>query len=176
MNLPPDKLKLLSQYDNEKKWELVCDQVRVFFFFLTNLASSNRKFLEPAPPLGQSWLRVHKQPEWVCGTEQGALTKPCSSVSVAASDRGVGMATVSGLCLFYLHTQYERQMMNSGASGPLLAKDQQSKATVWLTPLCMFIFPPGAFPGEEPPLHIPDQDQELLPGPGRCDSQGQCEA
>lgn len=32
MNLPPDKLKLLSQYDNEKKWELVCDQVRQIFF------------------------------------------------------------------------------------------------------------------------------------------------
>uniref|UniRef100_A0A668AX80 Formin like 1 n=1 Tax=Myripristis murdjan TaxID=586833 RepID=A0A668AX80_9TELE len=30
MNLPPDKLKLLSQYDNDKKWELVCDQVRTF--------------------------------------------------------------------------------------------------------------------------------------------------
>ncbi|XP_071327693.1 formin-like protein 1 [Trachinotus anak] len=28
MNLPPDKLKLLSQYDNDKKWELVCDQER----------------------------------------------------------------------------------------------------------------------------------------------------
>ncbi|XP_037544693.1 formin-like protein 1 [Nematolebias whitei] len=28
MNLPPDKLKLLSQYDSEKKWELVCDQER----------------------------------------------------------------------------------------------------------------------------------------------------
>ncbi|KAF3699957.1 Formin-like protein 2 Protein Man [Channa argus] len=28
MNLPPDKLKLLTQYDNEKKWELVCDQER----------------------------------------------------------------------------------------------------------------------------------------------------
>ncbi|KAF7661661.1 hypothetical protein LDENG_00256450 [Lucifuga dentata] len=28
MNLPPDKLTLLSQYDNEKKWELVCDQER----------------------------------------------------------------------------------------------------------------------------------------------------
>ncbi|KAF7239147.1 Formin-like protein 1 [Varanus komodoensis] len=26
MNLPPDKMKLLSQYDNEKKWELICDQ------------------------------------------------------------------------------------------------------------------------------------------------------
>uniref|UniRef100_A0A8B9J905 Formin-like 1a n=1 Tax=Astyanax mexicanus TaxID=7994 RepID=A0A8B9J905_ASTMX len=28
MNLPPDKMMLLNQYDNEKKWELVCDQER----------------------------------------------------------------------------------------------------------------------------------------------------
>ncbi|KAA0704518.1 Formin-like protein 1 [Triplophysa tibetana] len=28
MNLPPDKVKLLCEYDNEKKWELVCDQER----------------------------------------------------------------------------------------------------------------------------------------------------
>ncbi|XP_067412360.1 formin-like protein 1 isoform X2 [Emydura macquarii macquarii] len=28
MNLPPDKMKLLSLYDNEKKWELICDQER----------------------------------------------------------------------------------------------------------------------------------------------------
>uniref|UniRef100_A0A8B9J740 Formin like 1 n=1 Tax=Astyanax mexicanus TaxID=7994 RepID=A0A8B9J740_ASTMX len=28
MNLPPDKAELLCQYDNEKKWELVCDQER----------------------------------------------------------------------------------------------------------------------------------------------------
>ncbi|XP_047465880.1 formin-like protein 1 isoform X2 [Mugil cephalus] len=28
MNLPPDKVKILSQYDNEKKWELICDQER----------------------------------------------------------------------------------------------------------------------------------------------------
>ncbi|XP_057673867.1 formin-like protein 1 isoform X2 [Corythoichthys intestinalis] len=28
MNLPPDKLQLLNQYDNDKKWELVCDQER----------------------------------------------------------------------------------------------------------------------------------------------------
>lgn len=27
MNLPPDKVRLLRQYDNEKKWELICDQV-----------------------------------------------------------------------------------------------------------------------------------------------------
>lgn len=29
MNLPPDKVQLLSQYDNEKKWELICDQVGI---------------------------------------------------------------------------------------------------------------------------------------------------
>lgn len=29
MNLPPDKVKILSQYDNEKKWDLICDQVGV---------------------------------------------------------------------------------------------------------------------------------------------------
>ncbi|XP_036802252.1 formin-like protein 1 isoform X4 [Oncorhynchus mykiss] len=28
MNLPPDKVKILCQYDSEKKWELVCDQER----------------------------------------------------------------------------------------------------------------------------------------------------
>ncbi|XP_028931953.1 formin-like protein 1 [Ornithorhynchus anatinus] len=28
MNLPPDKMQLLSHYDSEKKWELICDQER----------------------------------------------------------------------------------------------------------------------------------------------------
>ena len=28
MNLPPDKARLLLQYDNEKKWDLICDQVQ----------------------------------------------------------------------------------------------------------------------------------------------------
>lgn len=26
MDLPPDKAKLLRSYDNEKKWEIICDQ------------------------------------------------------------------------------------------------------------------------------------------------------
>lgn len=40
MNLPPDKARLLRQYDNEKKWELVCDQVSITRFspvWLTSL-------------------------------------------------------------------------------------------------------------------------------------------
>jgi len=27
MDLPPDKAKLLKSYDDDKKWELICDQV-----------------------------------------------------------------------------------------------------------------------------------------------------
>lgn len=27
MDLPADKAKLLKQYDNEKKWDIICDEV-----------------------------------------------------------------------------------------------------------------------------------------------------
>lgn len=43
MNLPPDKARLLRQYDNEKKWELICDQVR-------NLWRAFGRCLFPAAP------------------------------------------------------------------------------------------------------------------------------
>lgn len=29
MDLPPDKAKLLKQYDDMKKWDMICDQERV---------------------------------------------------------------------------------------------------------------------------------------------------
>lgn len=29
MDLPPDKVKLLRQYDDEKKWDMICDQVTI---------------------------------------------------------------------------------------------------------------------------------------------------
>lgn len=31
MDLPPDKAKLLKQYDNEKKWDIICDQVSISY-------------------------------------------------------------------------------------------------------------------------------------------------
>ncbi len=37
MNLPPDKVKILSQYDNEKKWDLICDQVTLLAIFSPTL-------------------------------------------------------------------------------------------------------------------------------------------
>uniref|UniRef100_A0A4W4FRG1 Formin-like 2a n=1 Tax=Electrophorus electricus TaxID=8005 RepID=A0A4W4FRG1_ELEEL len=51
MNLPPDKARLLRQYDNEKKWELICDQVRgspssLLCFFPTSPPGSRKQVLE----------------------------------------------------------------------------------------------------------------------------------
>ncbi|XP_053373201.1 formin-like protein isoform X2 [Mercenaria mercenaria] len=48
MDLPPDKAKLLKSYDDEKKWELICDQERVHVkdppdVYLTKL----RTYLDP---------------------------------------------------------------------------------------------------------------------------------
>ena len=31
MDLPPDKARVLKGYDDDKKWDLVCDQVPVWF-------------------------------------------------------------------------------------------------------------------------------------------------
>lgn len=39
MDLPPDKAKLLRNYDSEKKWDIICDQVcRIYFFLREKLA------------------------------------------------------------------------------------------------------------------------------------------
>lgn len=36
MNLPADKARLLKQYDDEKKWDLICDQVSSMILYLIN--------------------------------------------------------------------------------------------------------------------------------------------
>lgn len=33
MDLPPDKAKLLKNYDDEKKWDIICDQVSDYKIF-----------------------------------------------------------------------------------------------------------------------------------------------
>lgn len=61
MNLPPDKVQLLSQYDNEKKWELICDQV----------GTRTLLPLDALPRPGWGWLdRRH------CHAAQRAKTLP----------------------------------------------------------------------------------------------------
>ncbi|PWA31513.1 hypothetical protein CCH79_00002850 [Gambusia affinis] len=46
MNLPPDKARLLRQYDNEKKWELICDQISL----LIQATRNHERFQVKNPP------------------------------------------------------------------------------------------------------------------------------
>ncbi|KAM9252251.1 LOW QUALITY PROTEIN: formin-like protein 3 [Cariama cristata] len=46
-NLPPDKARLLRQYDNEKKWDLICDQERFRKSPPHAYIQKLRSFLEP---------------------------------------------------------------------------------------------------------------------------------
>lgn len=41
MDLPPDKAKLLKQYDNEKKWDIICDQVSIILKIISRDKGSN---------------------------------------------------------------------------------------------------------------------------------------
>lgn len=75
MNLPPDKVQLLSQYDNEKKWELICDQV------------GTRPFCSQGALPGQVWSGRRGDTAML---PRGP--RPCSEASVA-SGKGTG-----GIC------------------------------------------------------------------------------
>ncbi|OCT61067.1 hypothetical protein XELAEV_18047096mg [Xenopus laevis] len=61
MNLPPDKARLLRQYDNEKKWELICDQER---FQVKNpphtYIQKLKGYLDPAVPRKKFRRRVQE--------------------------------------------------------------------------------------------------------------------
>uniref|UniRef100_A0A8C3RZZ6 Formin like 1 n=1 Tax=Chelydra serpentina TaxID=8475 RepID=A0A8C3RZZ6_CHESE len=62
MNLPPDKMKLLSQYDNEKKWELICDQVRLRCPIQGSLQERRSGSLCSQPGRAEGWLPFAANP------------------------------------------------------------------------------------------------------------------
>ena len=39
MDLPADKAKLLKNYDDEKKWDIICDQVKYVFILNKKLCT-----------------------------------------------------------------------------------------------------------------------------------------
>ncbi|XP_074417741.1 formin-like protein 1 isoform X2 [Larus michahellis] len=74
MNLPPDKMKLLNQYDNEKKWELICDQER---FQVKNPPSAYIQKLKSYLDTGGVSRKVRAPPSTPCPhAGSGAGTVP----------------------------------------------------------------------------------------------------
>ena len=50
MDLPPDKAKVLKGYDDERKWDLICDQVSQNQFFTQSLRTILKILFQ------QNWL------------------------------------------------------------------------------------------------------------------------
>lgn len=77
MNLPPDKARLLRQYDNEKKWDLICDQVRSEkFCFLHTPVNTHLHVLSERQHNKDSVLCVVRPPGEVSGEESASHLHP----------------------------------------------------------------------------------------------------
>lgn len=69
---------------------------------------------------------------------------------------------------------WQLPVLSAGRCDANVSLTDGKKAVVWAALWPALFSPPGAFPGEESTFYIPEQDQELLPGPGWSDTQGQC--
>uniref|UniRef100_A0A8C0KK15 Formin like 3 n=1 Tax=Canis lupus dingo TaxID=286419 RepID=A0A8C0KK15_CANLU len=82
MNLPPDKARLLRQYDNEKKWDLICDQER---FQVKNpphtYIQKLQSFLDPS---------VTRKVNWVSGRRVQESTKVLRELEISLRTNHIG--------------------------------------------------------------------------------------
>uniref|UniRef100_A0A452QLY7 Formin like 3 n=1 Tax=Ursus americanus TaxID=9643 RepID=A0A452QLY7_URSAM len=82
MNLPPDKARLLRQYDNEKKWDLICDQER---FQVKNpphtYIQKLQSFLDPS---------VTRKVTWVSGFRVQESTKVLRELEISLRTNHIG--------------------------------------------------------------------------------------
>ncbi|XP_077959454.1 formin-like protein 2 isoform X2 [Gasterosteus aculeatus] len=87
MNLPPDKVRLLRSYDNDKKWELICDQER---FQVKNpphtYIQKLRGFLDPAVTRKKFRRRVQESTQMLRELEISLRTNHIGSVCLSAFD------------------------------------------------------------------------------------------
>ena len=78
MDLPPDKAKFLKQYDDEKKWDIICDQVRqtrscIVIFLSFCFSSPEVKYIM----MNDDYTGGVRYTVWVCvaGTEAYRIVK-----------------------------------------------------------------------------------------------------
>jgi len=46
VDLPPDKVKVLKSYDDDKKWDMICDQVCLVILTLMSMSTADRVCLD----------------------------------------------------------------------------------------------------------------------------------
>uniref|UniRef100_A0A667Z5N4 Formin like 2 n=1 Tax=Myripristis murdjan TaxID=586833 RepID=A0A667Z5N4_9TELE len=104
MNLPPDKARLLRQYDNEKKWELICDQER---FQVKNpphtYIQKLRSYLDPAVTRKKFRRRVQESTQVLRELEISLRTNHIGWVREFLNEENKGLDVLVDLFMLYHH-------------------------------------------------------------------------
>uniref|UniRef100_A0A8C7FKY4 Formin like 2 n=1 Tax=Oncorhynchus kisutch TaxID=8019 RepID=A0A8C7FKY4_ONCKI len=114
MNLPPDKARLLRQYDNEKKWELICDQER---FQVKNpphtYIQKLRGYLDPAVTRKKFRRRVQESTQVLRELEISLRTNHIGWVREFLNDENKGLDVLVEYLSFAQYAVTRRTLKNS---------------------------------------------------------------
>uniref|UniRef100_A0A8C3X0P3 Formin like 3 n=1 Tax=Catagonus wagneri TaxID=51154 RepID=A0A8C3X0P3_9CETA len=121
MNLPPDKARLLRQYDNEKKWDLICDQER---FQVKNpphtYIQKLQSFLDPSVTRKKFRRRVQESTKVLRELEISLRTNHIGWVREFLNDENKGLdVLVDYLSFAQCSVMFDFEGLESGDDGAL---------------------------------------------------------
>ncbi|KAG5283286.1 hypothetical protein AALO_G00040410 [Alosa alosa] len=127
MNLPPDKARLLRQYDNEKKWELICDQER---FQVKNpphtYIQKLQSYLDPAVTRKKFRRRVQESTQVLRELEISLRTNHIGWVREFLNEENKGLdVLVDYLAFAQYAVTFDGENLENGPDGPA------DKAKAW---------------------------------------------
>ncbi|XP_066114000.1 formin-like protein 3 isoform X2 [Saccopteryx bilineata] len=119
MNLPPDKARLLRQYDNEKKWDLICDQER---FQVKNpphtYIQKIQSFLDPSVTRKKFRRRVQESTKVLRELEISLRTNHIGWVREFLNDENKGLdVLVDYLSFAQCSVMFDFECLESGDDG-----------------------------------------------------------
>uniref|UniRef100_F6SY29 Formin like 3 n=1 Tax=Ornithorhynchus anatinus TaxID=9258 RepID=F6SY29_ORNAN len=120
MNLPPDKARLLRQYDNDKKWDLICDQER---FQVKNpphtYIQKLRTFLDPSVTRKKFRRRVQESTKVLRELEISLRTNHIGWVREFLNDENKGLdVLVDYLSFAQCSVMFDAEGLEIGDDGP----------------------------------------------------------
>uniref|UniRef100_A0A8C4PH83 Formin like 3 n=1 Tax=Equus asinus asinus TaxID=83772 RepID=A0A8C4PH83_EQUAS len=145
MNLPPDKARLLRQYDNEKKWDLICDQER---FQVKNpphtYIQKLQSFLDPSVTRKKFRRRVQESTKVLRELEISLRTNHIGWVREFLNDENKGLdVLVDYLSFAQCSVMFDFEGLESGDDGAFDKLRSWSRSIEDLQPPSAL--PPGTF-------------------------------
>uniref|UniRef100_A0A4W5QB96 Formin-like 3 n=1 Tax=Hucho hucho TaxID=62062 RepID=A0A4W5QB96_9TELE len=142
MNLPPDKARLLRQYDNDKKWDLICDQER---FQVKNpphtYISKLRGYLDPGVTRKKFRRRVQESTKVLRELEISLRTNHIGWVREFLNDENRGLDILVEYLSFAQCAMGEEISLDKAKSWSRSIEDLHQGST---QPFCNTLVPPNS--------------------------------